>query len=68
MLVGSRVMMRVHSEGSVTERVQTVIKMTATTITLNTDKDISNCYEFEILTGKCLNDLTQYGSYRTLKI
>jgi len=50
------------------EEVYAVREITKTTVTLDTDEDISECKVFNLKTGDCLNDVTSFGCSRRLKI
>ena len=49
------------------EETYKIIKAKGNVITLDTDGDISKCYQFNTTTGKCLNDDNTFGASRRLK-
>lgn len=57
-----------HGFGCVSEETWPVLSETAQTITLHTDDEKSKCKQFNKKTGKCLNDTTDFGCWRTLKL
>ena len=66
--VGSDATMLFHCYGIVSDEVYSVYSIDGNLITLLTDEDPDQCFVFNTDTGKCINDVTDFGCHRTLEI
>lgn len=67
--VGGKATMLFHGFGLVSKEVKEVLAVNKDgSITLETDDDPARCKRFDAKTGACLNDTTDFGCYRTLKV
>ena len=66
---GDTAIMLFHCAGVVSEEEQEVLAVHKdNTITLLTDDDARKCKRFSLKDGSCLNDTTDFGCWRTLKL
>ncbi|TXG80803.1 MAG: hypothetical protein E6R13_07555 [Spirochaetes bacterium] len=69
MKAGDKVTMLFHSMGMVSQEELTIIEINETEIVTSETFGSNDEYrKFSRKTGKCLNDTTTFGSYRTLKV
>ena len=67
--VGDSATMLFHGFGEVSEEKHEITAVNKDgSITLETDEDSEKRKRFDTKTGRCLNDTTDFGCYRTLKI
>ena len=67
MKIGDTVTMLFHCAGVASEEEYKIIKKRGNIVTLDTDEEDDKCFKFDVQTGRCLNDSTMFGVYRTLK-
>jgi hypothetical protein len=68
-LAGASATMLFHGFGLVSEAKHTISEVKANgTVVLDTDEDPRKCFGFDPATGRCLNDKTDFGCHRTLKL
>lgn len=66
---GQKAIMLFHYAGLTSEEGYTIVKVSKDgRVTLDTDEDPDKQFVFDSKTGKCLNDNTWDGAYRTLKL
>ena len=67
---GLEVTMLFHGFGYTSKEKQRVVNVSkgGSVITLDTNEEPSKCFRFDTQTGRCLNDITDFGCSRSLQL